>query len=184
MKRTLVYYRGHVVYLKDDKTLPYREDVCVSFDGGKTKSSIHRDVQALKKALDENVLAFSFLPYAKNFMMDEIFQADDEVSDDVLDFIVKKAEEFGNTVDLDAELAMVNHPSVLEWLLKRGAKCKHVSGFGNSTLENFLYHKKRNHKFADEMIGLLKKYDAVDKNFLADDKNISNYSFDAREIFL
>jgi len=161
-----VYYRDKEVSINQAKHLPFREEIFVSFDGGTTRISIHKDVNALKKAMDEGIFEFSYEPWSRTYMFTEFIQSNDEVSDDVMNFLVQKAKKLRIKLNIEAGLSLVRHPSVLKWLLKRGSKCKYIKGYGRSTMENFLFLKEMNNEFADELIELVKEYGAVDNKYL------------------
>lgn len=142
------------------------EEILVSFDDGKTIVSTYKDVNALSKLMDEGILEFSYLPWDKQWFFTNITQSDTEVSEEVLDYLADIAHKKKMKLDYDGALSLVNHLSVLKWLLKKGAKCKHIRGRGMSTMENFFRKKEHNDPIADDMIALLKEYKAIDYGYL------------------
>ena len=164
---TKVYYRGNEVKKEAAKSLPFREEVLISFDGGKTKKSLHKDAEALRKALDDGIIDFSYNPYSKAFLFFETIQTEDEVTPAVMDMIVTKALERKIQISVPEAMSLVNHPSVLKWLLEKGAKCRFVKGYGESTMENFLEMLESKKKYAQECANLLKEYNAVDNDYLS-----------------
>lgn len=143
-----------------------REDTYLSFDDGLTKQSIHRDVATLEEAINLGYISYSYDEYHKDHLFWEIIQSKDRVSHQVLDFLVDYAKEHKIKLKLDGAMSLLNHPSVLEWLLEKGVVCKHVQGHGYSTMENFLRKMKNNDANIKEYISLLKKYNAIDKEFI------------------
>lgn len=163
---TKVYFRGVEIKTEAAKSLPFREEVLISFDGGKTKKSLHKDAEALRKALDDGIIDFSYNPYSKAYLFFETIQAEDEVTPAVMDMIVTKALERKIQISVPEAMSLVNHPSVLKWLLEKGAKCRFVRGYGESTMENFLSKLEYNENFATECANLIKEYNAIDNDYL------------------
>lgn len=161
-----VYFRGQEVNMEAAKSLPFREEVLISFDAGKTKKSLHKDAEALRKALDDGIINFSYEPYSKAYLFFETIQAEDEVTPAVMDMIVTKAIEKRIQVSVPEAMALVNHPSVLKWLLDKGAKCRFVRGYGESTMENFLSMVEYKKEYAKKCTELIKTYNAADEEYI------------------
>ena len=99
-------------------------------------------------------------------MFTELIQSEDIVSGDVLDYVAKETEESGYDIDYTGKMSLVENPYILEWFLKRGIKCTHVSGYGTSTMEFFVSRYEMNLPGSAECLSLLKKYDAIDYDYI------------------
>jgi hypothetical protein len=142
------------------------EEIFVSFDNGKTKVSIYQNVYALSRLLREEIIEFSYLPWDETWLFNTIIKSYNEVTDEVLNHLADIAHQRKIKLDYDYALLLVNHPSAMKWLLKRGAKCKYIYGKGETTMEHFMRKKSKNDLYADEMISLLKEYKAIDYAYL------------------
>ena len=174
--KVIIYYdyqdgKGLREYHKQGRrmALSLRDEFFISFDGGKTIVSLHKDANAMKKALNRGIIRYNYERFGKDcYAFWEIIQATDEVSPEVLNVVAKRGKRY--KLNIDGAMSLFNHPSVFQWLLDNGVKCKYVPGHGSSTMENF-FRKARCLWLPDSMLFFeyvkkLKEYDAVDVNFL------------------
>ena len=150
---------------RKDATLLLRVKREATFEVNGIKRCLYHDVKLLNYMLKNKYFNYSH-KMSVNFSFAEIIQATEDVSEGTLDYLVKYAKWHGKKLNPEPYIALVNNIKILEWFLKRGYKCKHYPGYGDSTMELLLRYSDIPTSEAAELI---KKYDATDKKYLASD---------------
>lgn len=134
--------------------------------------SLHRHLPVFKEVISKGLPIIR--ENHKNYIFSTLITAKDIVSDDVLDYVMNLLLEQNINVPIEGLMSIVTNPYTLEWFLKKGIKTKAVKGYGDSTLEWFIYRYESNTPDSRKCIDLLRKYNAIDYNFLkvAEEKSL------------
>lgn len=106
-----------------------------------------RDAETWRLMLNQKIISHDY-GTVKNgwhdkitgYLLSELIQSDIDVPEDVLYLIVSDGREHGCYKNLDVYLSLCNNESSLRYLLKNGAKFKHIKGCGKSTMEKYILY--------------------------------------------